>query len=179
MHHLLHIGASDAVEELLPQVRQMQGLLPAFWVDQGKSILHCDLDQTWAARFFDEALALVEQPHVTETKAGILIDIYEAAHAERDLELAQQYERRIRSEVPASGAAEYIEAFRSFHDRHDQRGALRLLRKARQMAHKAKDASVTERVEMLELFLKGGMSELINLLGGLDEEFLDEFEAFA
>ncbi len=178
IHELLHVNAGDAVEELMTQVRQMQDLLPTFWVEQGKGVLHCKLGRAWAVRFFDEAIALTRQPHVTETKAGVLVDICEAAHTENDLELARQYEQRIRSEAPASGALEYIEAFRLFHDRHDRQGALRLLRKARQMARKANDASVMERAEMLETFLQGGMLELMNLLGGLDEELEDEFEAF-
>ncbi|HBY93458.1 MAG TPA: hypothetical protein DEP84_05730 [Chloroflexi bacterium] len=191
LHELLHVDAEEEAERLLPEVRQIQGLLPGFWLDQGRMVLDCELDEAWAVRFFDEAIALVEQPYVEETKASLLASIYETAYGEGAVKLAELYERRIRDEVPKSGAVEYVEAFRLYHEKHDQQKVQRLLRKAGQAARRANDAGMVELVESAEVLLSGpgldllkmlrtpGMEGLLeNLLAGLDLDDEDEFDEY-
>lgn len=191
LHELLHVGGEDAVEELLPGARELPGLLPAFWIDQGRMILDCKLDEAWAIRFFDEALSLAEQPYVEETKASVLASIFETAHTKGAPELAQQYEERIRREVPKSGAVEYIEAFRAHHEQRDPQKALRLLRKAKQVARRANDTAMLEKAESIETLLSDGGLGLLRMLGmpgmegalrdllaGLDLDDEDEFDDY-
>lgn len=191
LHELLHVDAEDEARETLSQVRQFPGLPPGFWLDQGRMILDCELDQTWAVRCFDEALALVEQPYVEDTRASMLASIFETAHAAGATDLAQQYEEQIRHEVPKSGAVEYVEAFRVYHEQHDKKKALRLLEKAKQAARKAGDESLLELAETVEMTLSGTGMDLLrlleqpgmegvlrDLLERLDLEDEDEFEDF-
>ena len=72
LHELLHASAGDAVEDLTPEVRQIPNLLPAFWFDQARMALQCKLGEEWAAFFIEEALNLIGQPWVDDTR-GCLV----------------------------------------------------------------------------------------------------------
>jgi tetratricopeptide (TPR) repeat protein len=184
LHELLHAKAGSVVEELLPQVRQIPGLLPAFWTNQAQMALHCKLGQNWIMRFFDEAIILAEQPWTQTTKAGQLIEAYVISYEEGAKDLAKQYEARIRNEVPGCGAVEYVEAHRLYHERHDLQGALRLIRKAKQIARKVNDAGVLAQAEETETMLSIGSMGLPDISAFLEQldrqgllpDFLDELD---
>jgi tetratricopeptide (TPR) repeat protein len=164
LHELFHADAEATVAELLPQVRQMPGLLPGFWINQGAMILHCKLGEAWATSFFDEAIILAEQqPHGDITKAGIMIDVFEAAYGKGSKDLIEWYELRIRDEVPGSGAVEYLDAHHLYHKQRDVKGAQKMLRRAQQVARKANDAGVLSRIEMIEGILGLGSLGLPDL----------------
>ena len=65
-------------------------------------------------------------------------------------------EKRIREEVPASGAVQYLEAYRLHFEKNDIRGATRLIHEAIRAARRANDTGVLRRAEAIEPVLKGG-----------------------
>ena len=176
LHELLHAEAGDVVETLLPRVRQLPHLLPGFWFDQGRLTLHCKLGEEWADFFFTEALALVGQPWVEETKASVLLRAYELAHEDGAQELMKLYEQRVRDETPASGAIQYIEAYRLYHEQHDRQGALKRIQQAQRAARAAKDAGVLKLAGEIEAFFKVGSSfGFFKLLSEMAETWEDEW----
>ena len=182
LHEMLHASGGEMVEQLLPQARQMPGLLPAFWMDQARMVLNCKLGQTWAARFFDEGVKLAELKRNSSTPASVLAEAFEISHEHGDKNLAEWYEERVRDEAPGSGALDYIAGYRLYHEQQDLAGALRLMRKAKQAANKAHDSGVAALAEQAELMLpaggSGGLGRLLAGLGrqGLLPDFLDDFE---
>ncbi|MGE5602705.1 MAG: hypothetical protein ACM30E_06615, partial [Nitrososphaerales archaeon] len=167
LHELLHASAGDAVKDLVPQVRQIPNLLPGFWLDQGSMALHCKLGEEWAAFFIEEALNLIGQPWVDDTRAGVLLEAYELADEEKAGPLRAALEKRIREEAPASGAVQYIEAHRLNFEKNDSRGALRLIKEAIRTARRANDKGVLQRAEIVEQMFHGPprMSEIDRILG--------------
>lgn len=155
LHELLHVDAGDAVEDLVPAVRQIPLLLPGFWFDQESMALHCKFGEEWADVFIEEALKLSGQPWVDDTRAGLLLEAYELAHEEKASGLCALLEKRIREEVPTSGAVPYIEAYRLNFEKGDTRGAARLIRDAIRAARRANDTGVLRRAEAIEPLLKG------------------------
>jgi len=176
LHELFHVEAGDVVETLLPRVRQLPHLLPGFWFNQGRMALECKLGEEWADFFFTEALALVGQPWVDETKASVLLHAYELAHEEGAQELMKLYAQRVRDETPDSGAVQYIEAYRLYHEQYDYQGALRRIQQAQRAARAAKDAGVLKMADGIEAFLKGGPSlDFYRLLSEMAEMREDEW----
>jgi tetratricopeptide (TPR) repeat protein len=155
LHELLHADAGDAIESLLPAVREIPRLLPAFWFDQATMALHCKFGEEWADFFIEEALRLGGQPWVDDTRAGLLLEAFELAHEAKANALCASLEQRIRAEVPASGAVQYVEAYRLNFDKADLRGAAKLIREAIRAARKANDTGVLSRAEAIEPMLKG------------------------
>jgi len=155
LHELLHADAGDAIEKLVPAVREIPRLLPAFWFDQASMALHCDLGEEWADVFIEEALKLGGQPWVDDTRAGLLLEAYEIAHEGKTTDLSALLEKRIREEVPASGAVQYLEAYRLHFEKNDVRGATRLIHEAIRAARRANDTGVLRRAEAIEPVLKG------------------------
>jgi len=155
LHELLHADAGDAIEKLVPAVRQLPRLLPAFWFDQATMALHCKFGEEWADFFIEEALKLGGQPWVDDTRAGLLLEAFELAHEAKANALCASLEQRIRAEVPASGAVQYVEAYRLNFDKADLRGAAKLIREAIRAARKANDTGVLSRAEAIEPMLKG------------------------
>jgi tetratricopeptide (TPR) repeat protein len=153
LHELLHVNAGDAVEALLPAVREIPRLLPGFWLDQSRMALQCKLGEEWADLFFEEALGLIGQSWVDDTRAGVLLDAFGIAHSEQAKELPGLLEKRIRAEAPASGAVEYIEAYRLQREKLDVRGAERRIREALRLARRANDTGVLRRAEALQTAL--------------------------
>lgn len=155
LHELLHADAGDAIAALVQDVRLIPRLLPAFWFEQARMALHCRFDEKWADFFIEEAVRLSAQPGVDDTRAGLLLDAYELAHEEEAGGLRVALEKRIREEVPASGAVQYIEVHRLIIEKGDLHGATRLIRDAIRAARKANDKGVLRRAETIELMLKG------------------------
>jgi hypothetical protein len=130
-------------------------LLPAFWFDQANMALHCKFGEEWAGFFIEEALKLGGQPWVDDTRAGLLLEAYEVAHEGKTIDLRALLEKRIREEVPASGAVQYLEAYRLHFEKNDVRGATRLIHEAIRVARRANDTGVLRRAEAIEPVLKG------------------------
>jgi len=155
LHELLHADAGDAIEDLVPAIRQIPRLLPVFWLHQATMALQCKLGEEWADFFIEEALKLGGQPWVDDTRAGLLLESFEIAHEQKANALCASLEKRIRAEVPASGAVQYIEAYRLNFEKADLRGAAKLIREAIRAARKANDKGVLRRAEAIEPVLKG------------------------
>lgn len=155
LHELLHTDAGDAVEKLIPAVRQIPRLLPAFWFDQAGMALQCKLGEEWADLFFEEAVKLGSEPWVDDTRGGLLLEAYEIAFQNNATELRALLEQRIRQEVPTSGAVQYLEAHHLHFVKNDLRGAERLLHEAIRAARRANDRGVLRRAEANEMLFKG------------------------
>jgi tetratricopeptide (TPR) repeat protein len=173
MHELLHVGGAEIVTELLPRARQISGLRPAFWLDQGARVLSCELDETWAVHFWDEALERAQAEGHSETKAYTLVQIFELAQIHEADHLAEQYAQRIRQEVPHSGAVEYIDAFAAANQGGNRSQALRLIRKSQRVARKAGESGLADRGAEIEDVLNGNLAP--GLLGGMDPDALEGF----
>lgn len=180
LHELLHLDAGEDVGALLPEVRQIPSLLPGFWIEQGRWVLECGLDPRWAERFFEEALDAVEKPWVTESRASVLVQLYETVSQQGNKELAQHYASRIRTEAANTGAMEYIQAYELYQYGQNVPAARRMLKKARKAARKAGERALMERIELIEASLNLDLGDLISQLGGVDvlerilaETFLD------
>ena len=154
LHELLHLDAGE-VERLLPQIREMPGLLPAFWVDQAIDVLECELEEVWADRFFEEALALVGKEWVEDTRASVLVDIFVKLFAMDGGRswLGRKYRNRINREVPRSGAKEYINSLIAMLEEHNWDKGERLLGKAQHKARKAGEQKLLERIELAQELL--------------------------
>lgn len=173
LHELLHLDAEEDVERLLPKVRQIEGLLPGFWISQGEQALGCHLGLEWVERFFEEALDLAGRPWVTETKAEILVDIFlNVADVKGDArKLRRKYQQRIAKEVPKSGAKELIDALVALLEAHNWNQAERLLRKARNKASKAGEEGLLDKIEATEALLYTGP---LGIYEALEELFGEE-----
>jgi tetratricopeptide (TPR) repeat protein len=184
IHSLLHAGGGDIVKRLLPTAREMPGLLALFWVDVGRSALHCQLGQEWTDLFWAEALALAAQGRHSDTVAYALVQICEAANSEQAPDMAARYEAQLRAEHPHSGGVEFMEAYHAAQDRRDVSRALRLLRQAQRTARQANEHGIAELAGQIAEVLQSPARSLFDLLaptGGrrgrrLLEELLDEID---
>ncbi len=158
LHELLHADDGDMVLKLIPTVRQIPRLLPMFWFNQATQALKCGLGEKWADVFVTEALGLVGQPWIDDTLAGLLIEAFGTVSDHGAKSLASLLEQRARDEVPTSGAVQYMEAYRLYHEKHDEKGAMRLIHDAIRYARRAGDQGVLRRAEAIDLLLKGGPS---------------------
>ncbi len=164
IHSLLHAGGGDIVTRLLPTAREMPGLLAMFWVDVGRSALHCQLGQAWTELFWTEALALAAQGRHSDTIAYALVQICEAAYGEQAPAMAARYEAQLRAEHPHSGGGELLEAYQAVHDRSDVARALRLLRQAQRTARQANEPGIAELAEQIAEVLQSPPRSLFDLL---------------
>jgi tetratricopeptide (TPR) repeat protein len=196
IHSLLHAGGGDIVTRLLPTVRQIPGLLAMFWVDLMRQVLQCKLGQAWVDVFGEEALSLADQGQHGETRAYVLVQLFEAANNAKAPEVAARYAARIRAEHPHSGGVEFTEAYQAHH-RHDSSRALRLLQQAQCVARQAHETGIATLAEQVAGLLQTPARSLFDLLvppGGrgkrrgrnlfdelleeLEEEDIDEFQRF-
>jgi tetratricopeptide (TPR) repeat protein len=186
IHSLLHAGGGDVVTRLLPTVRQIPGLLAMFWVDLMRQILQCKLGQAWVDVFGEEALSLAEQGQHGETRAYVLVQLFEAANNAKAPEVAARYAARLRAEHPHSGGVEFTEAYQA-HQRHDASRALRLLQQAQRLARQANETGIATLAEQVAGLLQTPARSLFDLLalpGGrgkrrgrnLVDELLDELD---
>ena len=166
LHQLLHLDAKEDIERLLPQIRTMPSLLPGFWTNQAEQVLHCKLDRTWAGRFFEEALALVGEEWVPESRAEVLTEIVMTlSHLDEGTsDLGQRYRRRISREAPQSGAKEYISGVTAALEGQNWNKARRLLDKARRKARKAGEQGLLERIEAAQELFHAGPVGFLNML---------------
>jgi len=122
-------------------------------------------------QFFEEAEKLAARPYVEETRASLLVEMFEVASNAEAYDLADQYEQRIHDEVPDSGAPEYLTAHHLLHDEGDFRQVLQWLRKAKRAARRARDTAMFNLAEDREQFLKLGPATFLDLLS---EMYYDE-----
>ncbi|MFQ5855432.1 MAG: tetratricopeptide repeat protein [Anaerolineae bacterium] len=169
LHELLHMDAEEDVERLLPEIREMPALLPGFWINQGERVLECELETAWADQFFEEALALVGKPWVSETRAEVLVDIVEELFGcgEGTSDLGRRYRKRIEQEVPRSGAKEYIDSLMAAFEEHNWHKAERLLGKARHKARKAGEKGLTVKIDLVEEHIFASPPNLYDFLDQL------------
>jgi tetratricopeptide (TPR) repeat protein len=164
IHSLLHAGGGDIVKRLLPTAREMPGLLALFWVDVGRSALHCQLGQEWTDLFWAEALALAAQGRHSDTIAYALVQICEAANSEQAPNIAARYEAQLRAEHPHSGGVEFMEAYHAVQGRRDVSRALRLLRQAQHTARQAHEHGIAELAGQIAEVLQSPARSLFDLL---------------
>ncbi len=168
MHELLHAGGGDVVTRLLPTVREIRGLLAAFWVDQGCSALQCELGQEWVDLFWQEAQELGRQGRHGDTPAYVLVRIFDAANQAKARDVAAHYEARLRAEHPHSGAAAYVDAYHAARDRDDPDRAIRLLRRAQHAARRANEEGIADFAEKIESILSMPLDPFFDLLNRFD-----------
>jgi len=162
----------------------MPGLLAMFWVDVGRSALHCQLGQEWTDLFWAEALALAAQGRHSDTIAYALVQICEAANSEQASDMAARYEAQLRAEHPHSGGVEFMEAYHVAQGRRDVSRALRLLRQAQHTARQANEHGIAELAGQIAEVLQSPARSLFDLLaptGGrrgrrLLDRLLDEID---
>jgi tetratricopeptide (TPR) repeat protein len=172
LHELLHLSDSNDIKEVLQRVHQIPNLLPAFWLDEARSALHCKLTLGWIMRFFDEAIALITvRPELEETPASILVQAFEITHKEHNTDLLKQIEARIRSEAAETGAVEYIEAYQAHLDPKTGRKPADLLRKAQQAAHKVRDKGMEKMIKAFQDRLDGPQFGWPSFLNGFSSGF--------
>ena len=168
MHELLHAGGGDVVTRLLPTVREIRGLLAAFWVDQGCSALQCELGQEWVDLFWQEAQELGRQGRHGDTLAYVLVRIFDAANQAKARDVAAHYEARLRAEHPHSGAVAYVDAYHAARDRDDPDRAIRLLRRAQHAARRANEEGIADFAEKIESILSMPLDPFFDLLNRFD-----------
>ena len=168
MHELLHAGGGDVVTRLLPTVREIKGLLAAFWVDQGCSALQCELGQEWVDLFWQEAQELGRQGRHGDTPAYVLVRIFDAANQAKARDVAAHYEARLRAEHSHSGAVAYVDAYHAAHDRDDPDRTIRLLRRAQHTARRANEEGIADLAEEIESILSMPLDPLFDLLNRFD-----------
>ena len=186
LHELLHVDGGAIVKEIVPQVRQINGLRPTFWIEQGDKVLQCELGDNWAEFYWNEALSMTGKLRGEDSPAATLVRIFDAAYEHDATDLARGYEQRLRKEHPASGAVEYIEAQAAYKANPKKTAPiLALLRKAQANASKAGEPTIAELAEGMSEFIKnpspfgGGLGSMFaELFGEMDEEKLDAFRRF-
>ncbi len=182
LHELLHAKAEEDVRTLAPKIRQIQGLRPSFWIEQGEQVLGCELGEEWARFFWDIAVDVAEPMRGEDSQAAVLLAIFEEAIDEEETNLADHYARLIKERHPKSGAPEYVQALRLFEKDPTKKGPIRAqLRKAKTNAQQAKEPAIVELATAFEEELEfGGMASLFGrgnpfaeLFGDLDDLDLD------
>lgn len=165
LHELLHVDGGDLVRELMPQVRKIQGLRPAFWVSQGAKVLHCKLGDEWAEFFWQIAIGLAQPLRGEDSPVAVLLLIWIAADAEASATLAARYAQQISSQHPKSGAPEYIDAVQKFTANQEKLGPVRTaLNKAKANATKAGEVGVAKMAEAFEAQIS--FQGLFSIFGG-------------
>lgn len=169
LHELLHLNAGEDVERLLPEIRETSGVLPAFWIAQGEKALMCKLGQRWVERFFEEAVTLVDQPWVSETRAEVLADIMTSLieSGESTGDLGKKYRRRIDQEVPQSGAKEFVNGLVAALEEHNWDKAERLLGKAQHKARKANEKGLLDKIRVAQELVFAGPDMFYTILSQL------------
>ncbi len=187
LHELLHAEGADDVRKLAPKIRQIQGLRPSFWVEQGEQALGCEFGEEWARFFWDIAVDVAEPLRGEDSQAAILLTIFEDAIDEEEADLADHYARLIKERHPKSGAPEYVQALRLFEKDPTKKGPIQTqLRKAKTNAQQAKEPAIVELATTFEQELEfSGMASLFGrgnpfaeLFGNLDDLDIDEEDLF-
>jgi len=179
LHRLLHLedegveNIEPAVQELILDIRNIEVLLPAFWLSQIESLLVCELGNHWIEYFIREALDLAERPYVRDTRASLLAKACELLITLHEPALAATYLDVIRAQVPESGAVQYVQALLAADDGATSKGR-RLLKTGRRLARRAHESELLELIEyMLTKFDMGLASIPDSVLMRLMELFPD------
>lgn len=180
LHDLLHAKGEAIVEELLPSVRNIPGLLTPFWLDQAERAMHCELDERWVSRFFEEAIDLAKLNRNKETLVLTLIRICDVVFLEDPSpKLRSQWEDRARRDGAHAGLGEYVDA-RYAAEVGNHGKAIELLRKGAHLANKAGEPMAAEMMlEIVQIFSqpanpfahlldKLSPDELLEILKGMD-----------
>ncbi len=189
LHELLHVNGDEIVRHLVPMVRQIQGLRPYFWVDQGARVLHCELDEAWAHFFWEIAVEVAQPLQGADSPAAVLLSIVEEALDFNATDLVARYKDLLTENHARSGAPEYVQALLLQQQNPAQEATIRAhLRKAKHAAKKANESAIVERatafereLEMGELFPFDASHPLSHFFADLDELDIDEetiFDAF-
>jgi tetratricopeptide (TPR) repeat protein len=176
LHELLHADGGEQVRALTPQVRQIGGLRPSFWVNQGEQVLQCKLGADWAQFFWEQATATAQTMRGEDSPAAILLHIYDTADDHGEEALAERYASQLRKEHPKSGAVEYVDAVKLWRkDPQKTTPIVRLLEKAKSIAQKAGEAEIAT---MADDFAMGVKYPQRNSLFGSGNPFLDLMRGF-
>jgi tetratricopeptide (TPR) repeat protein len=187
LHELLHAKAEEDVRTIAAKIRQIPGLRPSFWIEQGEQALGCEFGEEWARFFWDIAVEVAGPLRGEDSQAAILATIFSQAIDEEEAALADHYAKLITAHHPQSGAPEYVQALRLVEKDPAKKAPIRaLLRKAKANAQKAKEPAIIELATTLEQELEfSGMSALFGrgnpfaeLFGNLDELDIDEEDLF-
>ena len=176
MHELLHMNESAVVEQIVAEVRQIPSLLMGFWVSQGRQVLKCELDKSWAVRFFDESLLLADKKRGSDSRPAAMVQIIDAAFENKAHDLTKLFLDRVRAEMPESGILEYTEARVTYTEAKDVKKAQRLLRKAKRMAQKLNDPALVKEMDALETIFSGRSNPFLDILRNFGGD--DDFDFF-
>jgi tetratricopeptide (TPR) repeat protein len=173
LHELLHVEGGDVVKELLPRVSSFPNLRANFWVDQGRQAMECEFGQEWAEFFWNEAVRMAERNRTMDSLVTTLVQIHDSALAQELPAVAQQYEKRLRTDHRTSGAIEYIEAVRLHTNDPERKGpVLALVRKAKAAANKAGERELAELIDAFDEFVR--RPAMFNPFSMINERMLDE-----
>jgi hypothetical protein len=168
---------------LLPGVRAIDGLRPAFWIEQGERVLECELGTTWAETFWNEAIALSEKMTGEDSPATVLLTIFEMAFHNDAEALAKQYAQQVRNRYAACGASDYVDAVYAFNpDERKNTRTLAALKTAEAKAIAAGESGVAALAREFRDFIHNpipknlfgmGAESIFELLANFEKEGLD------
>lgn len=178
LHELLHVKGEATVSALIPQVRAIAGLRPGYWINQADRVFECKLGENWVETFVNEAIALSANKRGPDSPAATLLTVFEACFDNNSEKLAQKYEQMLRSQWPASGAAEYMDALRALNqESRTNTRSLKLLDRAIAQASKAGETGIVDMAKELQEDIKfpplpGGfdVGRLMEMFANMDEE---------
>lgn len=178
LHELLHVKGEATVSALIPQVRAISGLRPGFWIDQADRILECKLDEKWVETFVNEAIALSANKRGPDSPAATLLTAFETCFGNGAEKLAKKYEQMLRSQWPASGAAEYMDALHALNPQsRTNTRSLKLLDRAIAQAGKAGETGIVDLAKELKEQIKFPLlpdgfdiGRLMEMFANMDEE---------
>jgi len=155
LHELLHVKGEATVRELIPQVRAIAGLRPGFWTEQAERVLECKLGDQWFETFANEAIVLSANKRGPDSPAATLLAVFEICFDNDAGKLAQKYEQMLRSQWPASGAVEFIDALHALNRQNPTNTrSLKLLDRAIVQAGKAGETGIVEMAQELKEDIK-------------------------
>lgn len=177
MHDLVHAKGDAIIEELLPSVRAIPGLLGSFWLDQAEKAVDCKLDERWINRFFEEAIERSKLRLDDESPAFMFIRICDILFFnDAPLKLRTEWEERARRDAADAGLGEYVDA-RHAVDAANPGKAVELLRKGARRANKAGEPLVAELMQQIEQLFSRPANPFAHLLDKFTpDELLDIFK---
>jgi tetratricopeptide (TPR) repeat protein len=174
MHELLHAKGEEIVEDLLPAVHKIPGLLSTFWISQAERAQECQFDNQWVDRFFEEAIVQAALRNGDDSPAVTFMFICDELQNEKaSPALVKKWEERARREAAHAGLNEYIDA-RAAAMAGDTKKAISLLRKGRQVAEKTNETEAANHFQQIETLLSKPQDLFSQLFGQLGEDALME-----
>jgi len=165
---LLQISEDEAVLAMLPTFRENKKAVVPVWftiIDTG--FTNKVIDDEWFNILADEAL-LASQKYERFTLAYTLANLAELAHRHELVDEFAVYQKRIDTEVPKSGAAEFVLSFLAMDD-DDTSKARRMLQRAKSKAKKAREQELLQRIEEIEMMLSpSAMGNILRMMEEMD-----------